>query len=86
MTYLMKICPICDRRYSTDEGYNYPVCTDCKETLIDNHDFDGVDWKFYWKLHTLKNTFDELMNMDLDDEQFNLLISTLRTPLKTIKK
>jgi hypothetical protein len=61
-----------------DEEYKYPLCTDCKETTVEQYDFDGVDWKFYWKLHILKNTFDELMEMDLEDEQFELIVSTLK--------
>jgi hypothetical protein len=81
----MKYCPTCDLKYSLDENYNYPVCSNCKEDIIAEFDFDGVDWKFYWKLHILKNTlmrlieiYKELMGMELDEEQLKLVESNMR--------
>jgi hypothetical protein len=61
-----------------DEDYKYPLCTDCKKEIYEKYEDTGVDMKFYWKLHILKNTFDELMEMDLEDEQFELIVSTLK--------
>jgi predicted amidophosphoribosyltransferase len=81
----MKYCPRCDRRYSLSEDFNYPVCEDCKDELVAEYEYNGIDWKFWWKLHTLLNTLVELLEMETDMEQYNLILSAIKTAYRVVK-
>jgi hypothetical protein len=77
----MKPCPLCNKRYQLDKNYNYPVCSDCKESLTDTYEFEGIDFKFYWNLHTMVNSAIEIikkLQKEPDLEQFNQFTSTLK--------